>query len=178
MMQEESDAHSVSCSGAPPHLPSLTLGNFYKNQHLSGKWKGWLSLSTLSTMGVSCRRVETCHSRFWQREWTQWPLQAYLVSAYLKGIYDPDTEHPLPQSEQLHSKVDLCEACCGDLINSLLGISCLLPRNHLSLPGTVLTMSNSLNSTYQSLALLKSLVVFLCRPGPLFLHLTNGYFLF
>lgn len=131
MMQDESDAHSVSCSGAPPHLPSLTLGNFYKNQHLSGKRKGWLSLST---MGVSSRRVETCLlSGFWQGEWTRWPLQAYLVSAYLKGVYDPDTGHPLPQSEQLWArpKVDLCEACCGDLINSLLGISCLLPRNHL-----------------------------------------------
>lgn len=129
MMQDESDAHPVSCSGAPPHQPSLTLGNFYKNQHLSGNGKAGCHCQPWVFF---CRRVETCLlSGFWQGEWTRWPLQAYLASAYLKGLYDPDTGHPLPQSEQLHPKVDLCEACCRDLINSLLGISCLLPRNHL-----------------------------------------------
>lgn len=152
-MQDEVDAHSVvarACSGAPPHLSFLTLGSFHKIQHLSGKF--WLLQSTKS---VACRRADMCPlSGFCGGKRTRQPLKAYCLSSSLKGVYDPNIGHPLPQPEATMGTPQsrpLCSMLWGLTFNSLLGIS-LLPRNHLQSTqqstDALLSWSNYLNFTY------------------------------
>lgn len=136
MMQDEVDAHSVvasACSGAPPHLSFLTLGSFHKIQHLSGKF--WLLQSTKS---VACRRADMCPlSGFYGGKRTRQPLKAYCLSSSLKGVYDPNIGHPLPQPEATMGTPIVCAACCGDLLLTLCWELAYCPEIISSPPGKV-----------------------------------------